>query len=695
VRNKHVILWIKTLNGKVVKIKKRYKPDFYVPLNSVENLSFSLSDDCDIRFELVEKKIFPNGKSKFLHFIFEDVSSYNTALEIFEKKGIEVYNSDLLHSQRFVFNNDITPLSLVNVENGNIEVVDDFSSVDPPKLKIGYLMLYYAGIADKPERTKLLGFTLKVSDFEESVEGDEEYVLSELEKLLSRYDPDVVLIGMDVDDFYNIIYTKVLHYRKFYRLGRKRVRLDNLRNPIFMSNGRLFFNYQTIEEIGLAGLQERCLFSMLPPRIAYRWTAGRLVDSRQCYLLYKDYAIPRSENVNLNLRTAWDIFLYDKGGMLQSPLVGLHENVAVLDFESMFPNIIVRYNVSYETVSLDKVKKKPRGLLVKIVEPFLKRRLFFKHLKHRVEEPYRTWANQRQNELKLLLVSSYGYSGNNFNRFGNSLTFEWINRISREVMAKVYDIARKEGYSIVYSDTDSIFVKKKDASLEDFKRLANKIEKSTKLPIKVDRVYRFLVLLPMKTDPNLGGTKRYYGRLTDGSLDFKGVEVRRHDYPEYIKHFQVRLVDILLSGDSVKDIDPNVSKCFRLVAEAIDELMERRVPVEKLVVRKILRRSEYRVLAPHYIAALQLRMNGYRLGLGDVVEFVYINSRSRNPLGRVQAWRIYDGRGYDVEKYVQLLLDAAESILAVFGFNRARFYESEKDYFDEVFEKYLIEKLDF
>ena len=37
--------------------------------------------------------------------------------------------------------------------------------------------------------------------------------------------------------------------------------------------------------------------------------------------------------------------------MLFTPQVGLHENVGCIDFESMFPSIISRRNVSYETVT--------------------------------------------------------------------------------------------------------------------------------------------------------------------------------------------------------------------------------------------------------------------------------------------------------------------------------------------------------
>ena len=49
-----------------------------------------------------------------------------------------------------------------------------------------------------------------------------------------------------------------------------------------------------------------------------------------------------------HIRTLAEIVDQDKAGMIFSPKVGLHENVAVLDFNDEFANIIVNNNISYE-----------------------------------------------------------------------------------------------------------------------------------------------------------------------------------------------------------------------------------------------------------------------------------------------------------------------------------------------------------
>ena len=667
IKNNVAEIWFKTVDEKVLQIEKLYETYLYVPKFRLEHVLDILGSEV-VRAENEKKRIFPDGRGEFIKLSFGSLSFYKIALGELGKRGVEVYDGDLLHSQKFLFEKDLIPLARYDYSGREFKLVDDDYRVEPPNLAILYLAVKFE------PNSELREFTYKIYNEKETVEGDEEYVLKELGHILRKYDPDVLVVNLDWDEFIDKLLSRARLYYKYYTLGRTRVNIRKIKNFKLAVVGRLVFSHHGFESLGLAGLEERCRFSILPPKIAYRWTAGRLVDSRQCYLAFKKgYAIPPSENLNLVVRSAWEIHVNDKGGLLQSPIIGLHENVAVLDFESMFPNIIVKYNVSYETVAFNKVKEKPRGLLADVVKTPLDRRLYFKHSKKNLRKPYRTWAGQRQNELKLLLVSCYGYSGNNFNRFGNPLTFEWINKISRMVMAKVYDIARVKGFKTAYSDTDSIFVKKENASTEEFENLAKEIETATRLPIKVDRIYKFLVLLPMKTDKNLCSTKRYYGKLLDGKLDFKGIEYRRRDYPEYIKDFQAKLADKLLSGNNIVEVYENLRICYKMITQAINELEENKIPVKKLVIKKILRRSNYRILAAHYVAALQLKLNGYNLIPGETVEFIYVNSRHDNPMMRVQAWKLYDGRSYDKRKYIQLLLDAAESILIPFGFNRRDF----------------------
>ena len=106
---------------------------------------------------------------------------------------------------------------------------------------------------------------------------------------------------------------------------------------------------------------------------------------------------------------------------------------------------------------------------------------------------------------------------------------------------------------------------------------------------------------------------------------------------------------------------------------------------QDLVISKLLRQDieKYRSLFPHVSAAIQLSQGGRSLAKGDNIEYIYTNSQHNNPLCRVVPLELVkkeeeeQGQGikqnlpnYDKEKYKEMILDAAESVLGIFGFDR-------------------------
>ena len=150
-----------------------------------------------------------------------------------------------------------------------------------------------------------------------------------------------------------------------------------------------------------------------------------------------------------------------------------------------------------------------------MVERFLKRRVYFKRLlkelpKDSIEY---VWCEQRVNSLKNILVCLYGSTGSIWNRYGNVLAFEEINRISRDVLIKTKDIVQELGYELVYADTDSVFIKREDSSAAtvDYKEIIDTLSKETGLSISIDYYYKFfLVLLPLEAgDEKIEVLKHY------------------------------------------------------------------------------------------------------------------------------------------------------------------------------------------
>ena len=206
----------------------------------------------------------------------------------------------------------------------------------------------------------------------------------------------------------------------------------------------------------------------------------------------------------------------------------------------MFPNIITRHNVSYETVTPNHIDKTKQGFLGEVVKTVLDRRLRFKRLRKKYpknSEEY-VWCNQRQKALKSILVCIYGFSGCFANRFNNLAVFNEINAISRKIMVQTSNLCLTRGFDVLYLNTDAIYIKKLDATKEDYDELARAIEKETNLPITVNHHFKFLVFMNQRTRMGIEAMNRFYGKLTNGGLYYRGIEMRRRDCPVLFKNFK-------------------------------------------------------------------------------------------------------------------------------------------------------------
>jgi DNA polymerase elongation subunit (family B) len=293
--------------------------------------------------------------------------------------------------------------------------------------------------------------------------------------------------------------------------------------------------------------------------------------------------------------------------MIISPQIGLHEDVLALDYDSEYASLIVNHNLSYETVDGWADRK---GLLPTVVERYLKRRI---HLKKLLKELPRdsteyVYCEQRVNSLKNILVCLYGSTGSLWNRFGNVLAFEEINRLSREVLIKTKDIVQRLGYELIYADTDSVFIKRTE-SASDYSQVIDTLSKETGLSISIDYHYKFLVLLPLEADEKIEVLKHYFGITFDNELVVRGIEIRRHDVPAFIKRFQTQLLYTLFDcKDSSEILAKGYENALLLVTQAIDMIMTGEgIDDKDLIISKLLRQDiqRYKSLFPHVSAAIQ------------------------------------------------------------------------------------------
>ena len=108
-----------------------------------------------------------------------------------------------------------------------------------------------------------------------------------------------------------------------------------------------------------------------------------------------------------------------------------------------------------------------------------------------------------------------------------------------------------------------------------------------------------------------------------------------------------------------------------------------------MVISKLLRENieKYRSLFLHVAAAIRLNISGVIADRGDNIQYVYTDSNHANPLQRITPAKLISSEEYDREKYLEMLLDSAEAVLSIFGFNRSLlgFEKKFKHWWDEIY----------
>jgi DNA polymerase-2 len=671
-------LWIKLKVGGVLRLADKYQPNFYIlPKNEQEGaeLFHVLSQQPKTRVEWQRKHtdIDHNGYEKLLRVYLESTYYYNTLVKRLQNdpRVAQLFNTELSFVQQYLFTRlKVEPTSKVQVEYSNERLIS-LTKIDELDVRPPFTVLYFEVVSASPLDSHDVNDPIRYinaryqEEAEVMFEGNEETILQDFSKYVVANDPDILISAKQYrsTSVIEYLFARVKDLRIDIKLGRCG---KNMENRI---EGRIYLEGESADS--LVGLIEKARFACLPLGLAAHYRISRLIDSRSCYeLLNRGFVISRSDKRQQeSIRTVEEIFAKDRGGMIFSPRVGLHENVAVLDYENEYANLIITHNLSYERTSESK------GLLPTVVETVMNRRTKFKNLQRSyvVDSMEWLWCEQRIGALKNILVSLYGTTGSIWNRFANVDTFEEINRLSREILIKSKDIMQGLGYELLYADTDSVFLKKSGATFDDFVSVKDILTRETGLPITLETCYKFLVLLPLEADEKLEALKHYYGITYTNELIVRGIQARRHDAPNFIKDFQSDLLYTLFDcKDSAEIVSRGYENALLLITKTIDKIMTGELELKDLIVSKILRQDlyKYRSLFPHVSAALQLIEAGVPLTRGDTIEYIYTEAAHTNPLRRVKAVDLIKGEEYDRGKYRDMLLEAAETVFGYFGFDK-------------------------
>src|SRR5690242_11889900 len=100
------------------------------------------------------------------------------------------------------------------------------------------------------------------------------------------------------------------------------------------------------------------------------------------------------------------------------------------------------------------------------------------------------------------------------------------------------------------------------------------LAKETGLPISITYHYKFLVLLPLEADERIEALKHYFGVTQSNELITRGIEIRRHDTPSFIKQFQHELLYILFDCKNSEEIcSKGYENALLVVTRTVDKIM--------------------------------------------------------------------------------------------------------------------------
>ncbi len=673
-----VWLWCKDSEGVLHVVKSSYRPSFYlIPPDSSTEIK-----GLNVEYESVKAKLM--GRPVQAYRIYSKIGEVEKlASRVRSRVGGEVYEDDVRESVKFLIERDIKPCGWVEVEGREFtenkvrfveaEKIKPIRHESPPTLKtLAFNPTYFTDKGTpKPEKDPVRLISISTSDGRSTViEGDERKILEDFVKLVEGYDPDIIVGFGSNREQWSYLSQRAKLAGVSLNVGRLGAEPRTSLHGHISVRGRLNIDLEDmardIPELTLGTLEEFIEYIGVERRIKaiedyemmeyWEENPGKVRDySRQraeaileAFNLLRDFIFNLSELTGmpadyvLTASTGFRVENYlmylaykegeiipkrrevghvsYPGGLVKAPKPGLHRDVAVIDFRSMYPSIMIKYNVSFDTLSPDgdnispaghRFKKAPEGFLPKALRTLLEERRRIQERLRSLGEgsPEAKILDARQRAVKLIANAIYGYTGwvgaRWYSREVAEATAAWGRKMISESIRK----AEQLGMKVIYSDTDSLFLVNHKNKID---KLINWIEQGLRLEAKLEKIYRLIVFTEAK--------KKYAGITQEGKIEIAGLEAVRGDWSKAARNAQREVIEALLKTGRINEA---VAAARRHILRVI----RRQLPVKDLVIWKQITRPlhEYAATQPHIAVAKRLVEEGWKIQPGDKVGFVVVS----------------------------------------------------------------------
>lgn len=446
-----MVVWVQGTDGRPHRLLAPYRPGMFIagPRRAIEQAECALRPlgvPVGIR-PAVQRELMSGEEVPVFRVSVGSPAAFPAAARrLAAVPGLTLYNCDIPVGRLFFYELGLFPLARCRIEAEEeiarrIEPLsrpEDLEYDLPPLTTLRVRLVPYthgdATISPAHGRRGLL--EAGVDGETVVVDGDDTaQVIRSLNRLLTRYDPDVVLT--EWGDAFLLPRLRALAARSGIPLRLNRDPHEAVRSRrarsyvtygqvVYQAGAQMLYGRWHIDlrnsfiysEGELAGLLEVARLSGIPVQDQARTSTGTAISSMQFAQAVRDgVLIPWQKSEPEEFKTAAQLIVTDKGGLTYQPVVGLYEEVGELDFSSMYPTLMSTFNISPETIGCAccpdsrvpeihySVCRRRRGLVPRVLDHLLERRLYYKRRRNETTGAARDLYQQRQTALKWCLVT--------------------------------------------------------------------------------------------------------------------------------------------------------------------------------------------------------------------------------------------------------------------------------------------------
>jgi DNA polymerase delta subunit 1 len=339
-----------------------------------------------------------------------------------------------------------------------------------------------------------------------------------------------------------------------------------------------------------------------------------------------------------------------KGAFVEPPTRGFYNTpIAVLDYASLYPSVMIYHNICYTTTLLNPIYKQRhaydespektcyvksnvrKGILPIILETLLEKR---KQAKNGMalaikqgDKAKSIMYDKRQLLLKLAANSMYGMltaSGGWLVRVENGLS---VTSWGRTMIDFAHKIAASPPFNarILYGDTDSVMIQfpnsenmSKEEAFAKMKQVTVAVNANFPKPVEIqpEKIYQPFLLVNKK---RYAGMKYMRADDPEPKMDIKGLEIARRDNCSFVVEFMRELLNKIMQQQSPQTI-------INFLKKVQSDLFTGKVPFSKLIISASMSKLEYKGKVAHVECAkrMQKRDPNYTFSSSDRIPYVII-----------------------------------------------------------------------